>query len=395
MNIFVYGGHIPPTMGGEEIHVWELSRELGRKGHSVTLVGSTLEKARFYEKIGTLEVFRIQVINVPIIRTILRFFITTYLLLKQNRKRKFDLIHVHQSVRLPIAYFYAKIIKCPLVLTEHGSIISLDRKRVARFIYGFFIKRTQIIINASQELADYCLKLGARAETTFVFANAIAPDHLTATKDDIEKLRENLGFNKQDKVVLSLRRLVPKNGVHYLVEAFKEVVQALPSIRLVIVGDGSLKQEIESRINKYGLNENVVCVGTVPNYDVPKYIGVSDFAVFPSLAEATSIAALEVMAMGKPVIASDVGGLPEIVLNNKTGLLVPFGTSKSSYIDYGLSSDVVDSLSEAIKLLATDEALRLELGKNAKDNVINNHSWNSYVDKTINLYKQVLPKQRR
>lgn len=139
-----------------------------------------------------------------------------------------------------------------------------------------------------------------------------------------------------------------------------------------------------------GIKDKFIFAGSVDQKDVPSYIAASDFAVFPSLAEATSIAALEVMACGKPVISSSVGGLPEIIENGKNGLLVDFDTKESLYHDYGLSEASLKNLENAIVKLAGSEKLRKEMGGNAGKIVKNKFSWDSYSEKVVSIYNSSL-----
>lgn len=309
-----------------------------------------------------------------------------------HKEEPFDLIHVHQTVRLPLASKLSSKGKIPFIMTEHGSILSWSKKRVVEPILRSLLRRPEKIICASGELEEVCQEAGAKEETTLTIPNAVDTEAFSPHNDPLERerIRASLGFNKKDVVILSLRRLVPKNGVQYLIEASRRVVMEESRAKFLIVGDGPLRGELEARVDTYGLRQNVKFLGTLPNHEVPRIISAVDFAVFPSLAEATSIAALEVMSVARPVVSSDVGGLPEIITHEETGLLVPFNLARSSYEDPGLGDEVIDSLSQAILRLVIDDSLREDLGVKARAHTLANYSWDRYVERVESIYRSQL-----
>jgi glycosyltransferase involved in cell wall biosynthesis len=179
---------------------------------------------------------------------------------------------------------------------------------------------------------------------------------------------------------------VPKTGVQYLIEAARKVIVYYDKVKFLIIGDGPLRSELESKVRISKLEKYFIFKGTIPNTEVQRYINIADFSVFPSLAEATSIAALEVMSCGKPVVSSNVGGLPEIIKNEYNGILVDFIKTDSDYSDYGLSKEVIDKLADAIIYMLKEDEKRIEMGQNARNFVVNNNSWESYVNKILEVY---------
>ncbi len=384
-------GHIPPTMGGEEIHVWELSKRLAARGTHVTLIGSApiTGDAPYHETLDNLDIYRLSTPKTPYIRTIARNIQTIRLFKALHKQEPFDLIHAHQTIRLPLASNLSEKGRIPFILTEHGSILSWSKKHSVKPLLKSLITRPEKIICASRELEQVCQEVGARR--TLTIPNAVDTETFSPPSDPTqrENTRASLGYNNEDVVILSLRRLVPKNGVQYLIEASRRVISQEPKAKFLIVGDGPLRSQLEERVDTYGLQANIKFLGTIPNHKIPKIISAVDLGVFPSLAEATSIAALEVMSVGKPVVSSDVGGLPEIIINEETGLLVPFNLTRSSYEDPGLKDDIIDSLSQAILRLVTDDYLREQLGTRAREYIHSNNSWTRYVEKIESIYTQL------
>ncbi len=169
---------------------------------------------------------------------------------------------------------------------------------------------------------------------------------------------KHVGFN-----IMCIRRLVEKNGVIYLVKAMKYLKNER-NIKLHIYGDGPARDEITNYIQKNSL-QNVIMHGAISNSLLPDIYKQCDLVVVPSitvngLQEATSISAIEAMSCGIPVIASDIGGLSQMIDNEKNGILVPEQNSKM--------------LSEAIMKLYEDKNLQNKLSKNSRSYVLKNHS---------------------
>jgi starch synthase len=151
-----------------------------------------------------------------------------------------------------------------------------------------------------------------------------------------------------------------------------------------------MRGELEGLARELGIAHRVRFLGSVPNDRVHELIYAADVAVFPSLAEATSIACLEAMACGTTVIVSDVGGLPEIVRDGETGIVVPFQLPASTFRDPGLPDSTVQQLADAIALTLSDPDLRRRLGDAARVKVLREHSWTHYAEDMESLYLQVL-----
>jgi len=313
-------------------------------------------------------------------------------ILRLNRKHAVSIIHAHRANAAGLAAAIAShFSRLPIVLTVHGSdVLTYGSKVWAKPFVNVAIGRAAAIIAPSVELADACLTLGSDANKVEVWANAVDIERFQPMAKN-EKLARKLGISDSHTVALCLRRLVPKTGVQYLVEAAHIVAKHNRSIRFVIVGDGPLYPQLQQRVHELGIDDLFIFVGAVPNEMVEEYISLSNFAVFPSLTEATSIACLEVMAAGKPVIVSDVGGLPEIVEHGKTGLIVPFELGEGSlYVDLGLSDNALAELASSIIRLADAPAFCSTVGRAARRAVAEKYSWAQYAERLEHLYQRVL-----
>ena len=191
---------------------------------------------------------------------------------------------------------------------------------------------------------------------------------------------------------MTVRRLVEKNGIHFLVEAMPYIIKQIPNIKYVIVGDGRMREFLQKRINDLGINNYIDLVGMIDNQMVPQYLKIADVVVFPSTAESSSLACAEAMAMGNAmVVASNVGGLVELLGKDQSrGKLVklvdwqgsnynaPLELFKDRYID--LANVIVNCIDQK------DYNIINAAQKYAKTRL----SWKVITKKIIEVYKQFL-----
>ena len=125
----------------------------------------------------------------------------------------------------------------------------------------------------------------------------------------------------EGKTIITVSRLVPKNGVDILIDAIAEVKKEIPNVRCVIIGDGPERANLESRITKFGLYNSVRIQGAIPHEEIRSRLHAADIFVRPSRSEGMGIAFVEAMASGLPVVGTAVGGIPDVIEHVKTGLL--------------------------------------------------------------------------
>ncbi|HLJ17357.1 MAG TPA: glycosyltransferase family 4 protein [Bryobacteraceae bacterium] len=149
------------------------------------------------------------------------------------------------------------------------------------------------------------------------------PAQLDTAGGVTDELKKALGFRETDPVLLAIARLEPQKGHRILLEALSGLRCEFPSVRLVCLGDGQLRLELERIVRDRGLSENVRFVGFQKN--VCDWLALADISVLSSFYEGLPLAAIESLAAGKPVVATAVDGTPEVVIDRKTGLIVPAG----------------------------------------------------------------------
>lgn len=193
---------------------------------------------------------------------------------------------------------------------------------------------------------------------------------------DINLFKPRKGGKRRKFTIVTVRNLERIYGLRYLIDAFASFSRDKSEVELKIIGDGSIKKRLIDQVSKLGLGKKVRFLGRLPQARVAEELVKSDVFVIPSLSESFGVAALEASASGIPVIASNVGGLPEVVKDGKTGFLV--------------ESKNPTAIADKLELLFKDVNLRRELSKAGRDFVAKNYSWDVSVDKMNKLYGSLI-----
>lgn len=181
-------------------------------------------------------------------------------------------------------------------------------------------------------------------------------------------------FSPGDLVIGTIKALEPEYGVEILIHAFGLLKEKLPgkSLKLLIVGGGSLEGNLKSMVRQLGLEKEVVFSGKVSHTEVPRYYNRMDIFAALSLSESFGVSVLEASACEKAVVVSDTGGLPEVVVDGQTGFIIPAGNTEKAM--------------EAIEKLVIDKALRDEMGKNGRTFVAKNFDLVNSIDRMVAIY---------
>jgi len=362
-----------PTTGGGQLHVEHLRTSLIARGHSVVLV--TNEPG-----VSTSDVTRIPWSKwslVPLFREI------------YHEAKNADVVHAHYSYRCAaLTGLAAWCARKPFIVTLHG-LGTLDEAgargvyKVAHYLYRYIsLSCATAVISTSQDLADVAWHFVTRSkDKTMIIFNGIF-----AVSFDPSVCRGATRLNVP--TIVTTRRLVPKNGIHFLVETMPYVIEKMPTVRYVMVGTGRMEQYIRDRIRDMHIEDHVEMVGDVANTDVPRYLCAADVVVFPSTAESSSLSCGEAMAMGKKIVSSRVGGLIELLgKESERGWLVDLVPWTSSNYDAPLTLDAERYASFAEVLV---DALRDTSGvreKRAQDFARQELDWSIVAQKTETLYE--------
>lgn len=301
-------GMFPPQIGGISTYNFNLTKELRRKGHHVEIIS--------YEKNDEFITHKAYHIKIPILRGI-TFFISaliTFLIL--NRKNRFDVIHGHYLLPAGlVAVVSKKIAGTKAVVMTYGSdILVLGKKWYLRPILAWIMKSSDLTIVLSRKLKEEAIKMGI--EDSKIRLAPIAIDEELFNPNIESNIKKEFGI--KGDVILFVGALVKQKGLEYLIEACNILRENL-EFTLIVVGDGPLRKELEKR------SEGLNIIFTGFRKDVNRFMKDADILVLPSISEGLGFVVLESMAVGTPVLATKVGGIPELIENGKNGVLVEPG----------------------------------------------------------------------
>jgi len=249
---------------------------------------------------------------------------------------------------------------------------------IKKLIEIYNIKKANLITVVSEPLKIDLLTLGIPEERILVNPNGIDPQKFHPSIGNSEKckiLRKMLGINYNTKVIGFSATFGPWHGVPQLTQAIDEIIskQMISDIHFLIIGDGRLRPNMEKQI---GHHKNVTFSGEIPYSDIQNYLAICDILVSPHCPQidgreffGSPTKLFEYMAMGKGIVASNLGQIGQVLENGETAILVEPGN--------------VNELVKGILLLSNDADLRIKLGENARNKVIKYYTWKQNVKKLI------------
>jgi glycosyltransferase involved in cell wall biosynthesis len=378
-NILMVSKNIPQTYkGGIQTHTYELSKQLIKNGHSVSILmsGSLFSKNKIEHTEG-IKLIRVPYLPgryIPILRLFLDelfFNISAYFWLLRNSK-KFDIIHLQGRSGFLYSLFPTNT---PYVATYHGLVskeqkaiksenLSLQYKLfyfVSNYIERFTLKKSKNLIVVSNSLKQDIIGITNKNKCFTVIPNGVnIPD---VGMEDTSKIN----------IITFIGRVEKTKGVKDLVDAIGNIDS---NIKCAIIGDGEYKKELTELVNlNPKLNNKIWFLGSLTSQEVSKWISISKMIVLPSYYETQGIVLLEANAHKKPVIASNISGINEIISDGVNGLLFEKGNTKE--------------LGDKIKLLLNNNILANILGQNGFNMVKETYSWKSIVKDIEQVYKQL------
>lgn len=371
LNILVLCMYMyPPHAGGAEIQAYYVSNKLVEDGNDVHVIstGPTKQVENQDKTLFKQSFVRHKLRRFPgNLAYVLKMFLLAYLL-----RNEVDVVQVHiADMPMVPAFLLSKIANKPYVVTCHGSDIRiLQRNTFVKFFWEIMLKNASKVVSISKEIKDILVnEYGLPSQSIKIITNGYDEEwvkrHLVETSNSAS--RENLSL----VFVGSLRKV--KDPLN-LIEVFKIVSERVKNVNLQIVGEGPLRQAVERKIEEYGLQDRVTLHGEVTHQRALEILASSAIYVLTSVEEAQSISLIEAMALGKPVVATSVGGVPEIVLDGMNGLLTP--------------PRLPGRMAQLIEQLLRDPALAENLGKAAAASV-KDFSWNNIALEYLNIYRQV------
>jgi len=283
------------------------------------------------------------------------------------KKNQITIVHSHGYRENILVFFSSWLCDVWKISTVHGWTTHGWRKRIDKII----LKRFDIITVPSEEIVDELIQAGIKKEKITLLRNVIDPEAL-------EDRSQSLSFRKEFNIpqdmftVTYIGRISPEKGLHYLLESASHVKEKIPGIKIVIAGDGTELDILKNHVRKTGLENHVIFTGY--REDVGSILRASDVFVNPSLTEGFPLSILEAMYCKVPVVATAVGGIPEIMKTGESGILIEPRNS--------------EELADALVMLFKDSKARERISQNAYRIVTQEYLIDNYCIKLKEVYNR-------
>jgi glycosyltransferase involved in cell wall biosynthesis len=299
--------------------------------------------------------------------------------IKLMRTEKIDLINAHWI--LPqgmVARMVQWLCDIPVVLTVHGGDVFAFEGTVGRMLKRLALRNVSAC-TANSSFTQQAIQSHNRRSNVRVIPMGVDVDYFHAHSSD-QDLRQQLRI--EGEMILFVGRLVEKKGVHHLFHAMPSVIRSFPRAVLVIIGDGTQRQELEDLAQRLGIASSLRFLGRISNADLPRYYATADLFVAPSVVdsvgdtEGLGIVFLEAAASEVAMIGSSVGGISDILVDQVTGIQI--------------DPNKPAQLAEGIKRVLSDPQLREGLVRKARLHVVENFSWNHIASRFTALFREVI-----
>jgi len=384
MNVCMLTWEFPPRIvGGIARHCYGLARALARDNHEIHVVTLDFPGAPMFEEIDGAKIHRVKIeLGHP--NFITWTFIFNHFLEKEVatlcREVEVDIIHIHDWLTASSGIATKNFLKKPLVSTVHSTEVgrvqelrSPDSYLIDGMEWWMTYEAKKIILCSNSMKWEICNHFHLPQDKIAVIPNAVDA-HEYDRHVDRETVRKRYSIEPYDKLVLFVGRLVPQKGVEHLIKAIPRIVQQHNEAKFLIAGDGWSRSYLESLAVSTGYRDRIRFLGFISDSERIDLMMSADVLVVPSVYEPFGIVALEGMAAGVPVVASNVGGLSEIVEHDRTGVLV--------------YPENPESIAWGVNRVLSDYGYSQWIIENAKKRIRDVYSWEAVGRKTVKIYEQ-------
>ncbi len=380
MNILLIAQYFPPHQGGIETATFFLAKTLNEEfKHNIVVLTSKYKSAnKDHEIINGIHVYRFSLYN-PFI--FLKHFIpqisnfgimptAIFALKKIIKTHKIQVIHAQGRfflISMVAAILNFAIFKRKFFLSVQERLqFGLSSKVENLFDQIFTMKiyaHANKIITVSNSLFNRLLKFGMPLEKLIYIPNGVEVD-LFSKRTKTAYFRKKLNLSLDDKIILVVGRLEKQKGIDYLFQAIPRVINYRPDIRLILVGDGTLKKHLKDLARSLNLDKYIFFMDSYPISVMPQLYQGADFFCLPSIHEGFPLTIIEAMATGLPIIASKIEGIPDAIVEGENGFLVspknPADLAQKILNCINLPPESLNKISE----LNRDKAVKLYSWKN-------------------------------
>ncbi|MCM8784199.1 MAG: glycosyltransferase family 4 protein [Candidatus Omnitrophica bacterium] len=362
MKILLLTNHL--NAGGITTYVLSLAKGLKEKGHLVKVASRGGEKLDVLKSLGIEHIF-LNIFTKSEISP--KIFWAKRNLCSILEKEGMDLLHAQTRLTRVISRYVQKRLNLPFVSTAHGFY----KKRISHKIFPHWGKGVIAISKAVEKHLK--VKFGLEGIKIKVIYNGVEMGSFKKSEKEINGLRNNFGLSR-GPVIGIISRLAEIKGHFYLIRAMKYVLEKIPSAQLLIVGEGKIRNLLLRLIKDLEMEKSVFLVSSIS--DKSLIFSLMDIFVLPSLEEGLGMVLLEAMAFGIPVVASNTGGISEIIQDGENGLLVLPRDEKG--------------LGEAICRILEDDTLKNKLVFKGKQTIEEKFTLDNMVKETEDFYREIL-----
>ena len=376
--------------GGSAENTFLTVRDLDKEKYDVWLIlgpshesqMSDAESAATARNLADAEKSGVRIIHLPaLVRSIqpVKDLQALFFLTRLFKRFRPHIVHTHTSKAGLLGRWAALAARVPLIIhTPHGHVFWGYFGPAATALFIFLERMTarftkRLIMLTRQEMMDHLHVNIAPPQKFTVIHSGVDFRPFRSASDDPDTLRGQFNISRTAKVVGSVGRLTQVKGHRFLLEAVGLLAPRLPDLTCVLLGDGELRQDLTDLATRLGIRDRVLFLGW--RADVARIISLFDIFAFPSLNEGMGKVLIEAMALNKPIIASAVGGITNLVTQDENGILVPPGDA--------------ELLAKAIELLYLEGNKRREMGKCGKERAAL-YSSDLMVEQIESLYRELL-----
>jgi glycosyltransferase involved in cell wall biosynthesis len=386
-------------------YVHDINRHLVRRGHSVTVVtpgDRSLARSDMFDGVKIvrfplelppdLTYGRVAQSRVSWLGKFARVVVMAHYMeaqyraiLTEVRENGGDVIHAHWAIPTgPAAVLAAGKLQLPSVITMHGGDVYVNPEQGYDFPTRWYVRpalrwtlrHAGALTAITEDCRQHALRAGAPAEHIRLVFNGTDLRRFSP-EDHGSHGDSRFGSN----MIFACRQLFPRKGIRFLLEAAAALKPQFPDLKIVLAGDGFERPELVRLASELGIASDVTFLGWVPNADLPQYYRAAAVSVIPSLEEGFGIPAAEAMGCEVAVVASDAGGLPEVVENGVTGLVVPRGDA--------------NALAQAIGSLLADPQRRRSMGQAGRARALRLFDWDRSAEQFEEIYREVASRTNR
>lgn len=363
MNILIVFSQ-PWAVGGAETHVVDLAKGLVQRGHKVFLAVHANESPQLRGVVQEQFVLNFRS-KKPFDYIALVKQITS--IVENNH---IEVLHAHQRTSGYVAACVKYLTKAPFLVTIHDPWNRAYAKKLHAKIYDNIITVSEFL--RQRFIHDFGFK-PSMVHTVYNGANQDIYNPSRVTSDQLSELKINFNINENEKIISLIARLYRSKGQQYLIAAAPAILKVVPNVKFLLAGDGPHEALLKKKAQDLGILDSFIFAGY--RQDIPEIIALSDIVVRPSEMEGLPINIIEAMLMAKPVVATNIAGVPEMIDHGLNGYMIEVGD--------------VTSLSQILIEALLDEGKCKVIGEAARKTAFEKFTIDACIEKTMALYVDV------